>query len=155
MQQPFRERLEDYLSGRNERDRQELEALLAADPAARREIEEMQQHAEMLRVLRAPERLEPAPGFYARVMDCIETQRPVSVWDVFLQPMFARRLAYVSAALMLILGVWTISAEMQPELFASSPEVILSERPVARDLGIDHQRDRNVVLTNLASYQEY
>lgn len=155
MQQPFRERLEDYLSGMNERDRHEWEALLAADPAARREVDQMRRHAEMLRELRAPEEVDPAPGFYARVMDCIESQRPVSVWEVFLQPMFARRLAYISLALVLILGVWITSAEMQPEFFANAPEVILSERPVSPDLGIDQQRDRNVVLTNLASYQEY
>lgn len=132
MQKPFRDQLDKYLSG-NDQERQEWEA-------------------QMLSSLRAPEEMEPPPGFYAQVMDRIETQRPVSVWDVFLQPWFARRLAYVSMALVLVLGIWTISEEMQPELFASSPEVILSEPPLARDLGVNQQRDRDVVLVNLATY---
>ena len=136
MQQPFRDQLEKYLSGMDDQEREAWEA-------------------ELFSTLRPPEPIEPSPGFYARVRDRIENQRPMSVWDVFLQPMFARRLAYVSMALALVLGVLTISAEMQSEVFATSPEAILSERPVARDLGIDQQRDRNVVLVNLATYKGY
>ena len=52
----------------------------------------------------------PAPGFYARVLERIEAQRPVSLWSVFLQPLFARRVMYASLALFLFLGssiLWT------------------------------------------------
>ena len=56
------------------------------------------------------EEVAPAPGFYARVMERIDAQRPMSLWSVFLQPLFARRVLYASLALFLFLGssiLWT------------------------------------------------
>src|SRR3954468_21573871 len=58
----------------------------------------------LLAELKAPEDVGPAPGFYARVMDRIESQRSNSIWSVFLEPIFGRRLALVSGLLMLLLG---------------------------------------------------
>ncbi len=153
MQQPIRERLEDYLSGMDEQDRREFEALLAEDGESREQFEEMRRHSDLLQVLRAPEETDQAPGFYARVLDCIESERPVSMWDVFLQPLFAKRVAYASLAMLLVLGFLTVTAETEADVFASLPEVILSEDPVSPDLGVDQQRDRNVVLVNLATYE--
>jgi hypothetical protein len=153
MDQPIRKRLEDYLSGMDEASRRDFEAELARDQRTLDEVRIMRQHAELLRTLRAPEEVDPAPGFYARVMDRIESQRPVSVWDVFLQPVFARRVAYVSLALLLVFGFLTVSAEMEPEVVSASPEAILAERPVSPALGRDQERDREVVLVNLATYQ--
>jgi hypothetical protein len=43
-------------------------------------------------------------------MDRIDAQRPISLWSVFLQPLFARRVLYASLALFLFLGssvLWT------------------------------------------------
>lgn len=153
MQQPIRGKLEDYLSGMDEENRREFDALLAEDDESRRQVEEMQRHSNLLRTLRAPDEMDPSPGFYARVMDRIESERPVSVWDVFLEPMFAKRVAYASLALLLVLGFLTVSVETGPDVYASSPEVILSEAPVSPALGVDQQRDRNVVLVNLATYE--
>jgi hypothetical protein len=153
MQKPIRERLEEYLSGMDSASRREYESLLARDQSARQEIDEMRGQADLLQSLRAPEEeLAPAPGFYARVMDRIESQRPLSVWEVFLQPVFARRLAYASLTLILVLGMLTVRAGLSPEVVASSPEAILAERPVSRDLGVDRQHDREVVLVDLVSY---
>ena len=155
MHQPIRERLEEYLSGTDEASRGEFEALLSGDESGRRQVEEMRRQAALLQLLRAEEPAEPAPGFYARVLDRIQSQRPVSVWDVFLEPVFARRLAYVSLALLLVLGSLTVSSVTRPEVAAVSPEVILGERPVAPALGRDQQRDRTVVLVNLATYEQH
>lgn len=154
MQQPIRERLEEYLSGTDPESRREFESALAQDERGRQEIDAMRRQAELLRSLRAPqgEDLEPAPGFYARVMDHVESQRPLSVWEVFLQPVFARRLAYASLTLILVLGMLTVRASLEPGVMALSPEAILSARPVSRDLGFDRQHDREVVLVNLVSY---
>ena len=152
MQQPIRDNLEDYLSGMDEDGRRQFEDLLANNDESRQLVEAMGQQSEMLQVLRAPEEAEPSPGFYARVLDRIESERPASVWDVFLQPVFAKRLAYASLTMLLLLGVLTVSVETEPDVFASSPEVILSEQPVSPDLGVDQQRDRDVVFVNLATY---
>ena len=154
MQQPIRGKLEDYLSGMDEDDRREFEALLADDDEARRQVEQMQRHSELLHSLRPSDEMDPAPGFYARVVDVIESERPVSVWDVFLEPMFAKRVAYASMALLLVLGFLTVTAaDTGLDVSPSSPEVILSEAPVSPDLGVDQRRDRNVVLVNLATYE--
>jgi len=153
MHQPIREQLEEYLSGMDEASRREFEDLLSQDDSGRREVEVMRRQAALLQVLRAEEPVEPAPGFYARVLDRIESERPVSVWEAFLEPVFARRLAYASIALLLALGSLTVSAVRQPELAATSPEVILGEPPVSPALGRDQQRDRTVVLVNLATYE--
>jgi len=153
MHQPIRERLEDYLSGMDEASRREFEGLLAENDSSRREVEEMRRQAELLGVLRASEPVEPSPGFYARVLDRVESARPASVWDVFLQPVFARRLAYGSLALLLVLGTLTASAVREPAVAAISPEMILGEQPVSPAFGRDQQRDRTVVLVNLATYR--
>ena len=155
MHQPIRERLEEYLSGMDEASRREFEGLLANDESSRREVEEMREQAALLQVLRAEEAEEPAPGFYARVLDRIESQRPVSVWEALLEPVFSRRLAYVSLALLLALGTLTVSAVRMPEVAAASPEVILGEEPISPALGRDQQRDRTVVLVNLATYEQH
>lgn len=155
MHQPIREKLEEYLSGMEEASRREFEETLAEDDSSRREVEEMRRQSALLQVLRAEEEVEPAPGFYARVMGRIESERPLSVWELFLEPVFAKRLAYVSLALLLALASLTVSAIRQPEVAASSPEVILGEQPVSPALGRDQQRDRTVVLVNLATYQQH
>jgi hypothetical protein len=53
--------------------------------------------------------VEPDPGFYARVMNRIETQAKPSVWSLFAESMFAKRLAYASATF-LVVGVVFVSA---------------------------------------------
>lgn len=155
MHQPIREKLEDYLSGMDDASRSEFEEMLAEDDSSRREVAEMRRQSELLQVLRAEEEIEPAPGFYARVMGRIESERPLSVWDLFLEPVFAKRLAYVSLAMLLALASLTVSAIRQPEVAATSPEVILGEQPVSPALGRDQQRDRSVILVNLATYQQH
>ena len=55
--------------------------------------------------------LEPAPGFYARVMERIEAQRPVSVWNLFFDSLWGRRLATASLAVALLLTGYVVSSE--------------------------------------------
>jgi anti-sigma factor RsiW len=149
----MRERLEEYLSGRlSGAALREAEDHLAACQACRRRIEEMRRHSQWLRTLRAAGETDPAPGFYARVLDRIESQRSPSVWSLFLEPAFARRLAYASLALLLVLGS-LIVAGTPPDPVAYSPDVIMSEKPVAQFIGDDEERDREVVLVNLATYE--
>jgi predicted anti-sigma-YlaC factor YlaD len=87
-------------------------AHLAECAACRQAVSGFEQHSALLRSLRVSEEREvaPAAGFYARVMDRIDAQRPMSLWSVFLQPLFARRVMYASLALFLFLGssiLWT------------------------------------------------
>ena len=59
--------------------------------------------------------IEPRPGFYARVLERIEAQTPASVFTLFFDSLFGRRLAMVSLALALFLGVYVISSEQMTE----------------------------------------
>ena len=59
--------------------------------------------------------MEPRPGFYARVLERIEAQTPTSVFTLFFDSLFARRIAMASLALALLLGVYVISSEQMAE----------------------------------------
>ncbi|BDC47987.1 hypothetical protein F183_A03030 [Bryobacterales bacterium F-183] len=63
-----------------------------------------QELTELFQALKAPPDLAPRPGFYARVMDRVEAQQKSSIWSVFLEPVFSRRLAFASLAMMLLMG---------------------------------------------------
>jgi len=87
--------------------RAHLEGCAACNEA----VSAFERQSALIRSLRvSEEEVAPAAGFYARVMDRIDSQRPVSLWSVFLQPLFARRVLYASLALFLFLGssvLWT------------------------------------------------
>jgi hypothetical protein len=65
----------------------------------------------MLQELRVPEEVEPAAGFYARVMQRIEERARQSIWAVFIYSPFAKRLTYASFALAVLLGSYVIAEE--------------------------------------------
>ena len=103
---------------------------------------------------------EPDPGFYARVMNRIETQAKPSVWSLFAESMFAKRVAYASATFLLLMGVVFVSATEPDQPFAASdPQVLLAGEPqyvpVSMDTDFHMERDRQVVFVNLATYQDY
>jgi anti-sigma factor RsiW len=79
----------------------------------RGEVEGMQEHAALLRELRAPEGLaaEPRAGFYARVMERIEAEGPISIWNLFIESAFGQRIAVASMALALLVGVYLVTSE--------------------------------------------
>ncbi len=130
-----------------------------------------EQLTELLRELRCPEDVAPRPGFYAKVMDRIETQQKSSIWSIFLEPVFSKRLAFASMAMIVLLGITLFNAAPQDEeeMFDSGLEPVASYRedlpapalgrrmdalraePVAR---MDAEQGRNVVLVDLVSYQE-
>lgn len=154
MHQPIRERLEEYLSGTEEAGGvRGIESHLSGCRECRREIEGMRRQAALLRVLRPEAELDPAPGFYARVMDRIESQRSASIWSLLLEPVFAKRLAYASLALLVLLGTLALSVGTEPVIAPSAAEVVLVEDPIGPPLGVDPAQDRDVVLVNLATYQ--
>lgn len=122
----------------------------------------------LLQQLRCPEDVSPRPGFYAKVMDRIEEQQKNSIWSVFLQPIFSKRLAFASMAFIMLLGVALFTANPQeddviaydpngaPVVYTSedqfSPvlEGPLHASPVAL---MDADQGRDIVLADLGSYQ--
>jgi len=150
MHGPIRDRLEDLLSNTPQR---AVSEHLASCPGCADELNQMQAQSALFRSLRAPAELEPAPGFYARVMQRIEEEGVGSVWSVFLEGPFGKRLVYASLALALILGTWIVGVEREDGHMGSEPVIAEQDNrdmPVTGDPA--HQRD--VVLVNLASYSQ-
>jgi hypothetical protein len=125
----------------------------------REEIGRMREHARLLRNLRQVEQVEPRPGFYARVMECIEAQRPVSIWNVFSDSPFGRRIAVASMALALAIGAYMFTAEQTTPALAPHPiEFVSGTLPGEDQPGLDLTKsgapDRAAVLVNLVTYRE-
>lgn len=127
----------------------------------RSEVESMRAHAAMLRILRAPQEsasaFEPRPGFYARVMERIDAQRGVSIWQLFFESAFGRRLAVASMALVLLMGVYLVSADQFHEARYTSDSTVQflpgEDRPGAV-LSPAGPPDKDSVLVNLVTYRE-
>ena len=156
MHQVVREHLEEYLSNANDpRVPPALPLHLAACRECRGEVEGMRSQSLLLRSLQNSDSLEPLAGFYARVIDRIDAQRTSSIWSIFLDPAFGRKLVFASLSLVMLLGAYMVSLEPPSVLTADSPEVIMAVEPHPFEVsGSDVQQDRENVLVALASYQE-
>jgi predicted anti-sigma-YlaC factor YlaD len=150
----------DHLAGKH----------LAECGECREAVAAMREQAAMLQQWRAPE-MEPRPGFYARVLERIEAQTPSSVFTLFFDSLFGRRIAMASLALALLLGVYLISSEQmaEPQVAAVNglPQVTLvsdrvsdmpQEFPVFTDDSqsrlVTGTPDEDAVLVNLVTYRE-
>jgi len=156
MHKPIKERLEDYLRGAGEQGYLvEFRAHLGGCENCREEVGAMEEQARLLRVLGAAEEVEPAAGFYARVMESIEARQMASPGNVFLEPAFERRLIFASLAAVIVLGSYLFYTERSPAFEPSSPVTIMAAPPLGQSaFGADPQSDREAVLLTLASYQE-
>lgn len=153
MNKPIVNGLEKYLSG--ELRGEELaryEALLDRMPGGRRQVDGFREQAELLRTLRAPRDLDPAPGFYGRVMERIEQQAASSPWSVFFEPLFARKLAYAFLALLVVLSSAVLTSTQNPSMHEAVPMEFLAGSPMPPAPGENQEHDRQVVFANLAAF---
>ena len=156
MHRPARGHLEEFLAASEAgKVAGDLDSHLEGCERCRREAEEMADQARMLRLLGTDEEIEPLPGFYARVLDTLEARRSIGTWAMFADPGFARRLTYAALTLVVILGSYLVYLERGPQHDASGPVRLMAAEPLGRThVGADPQRDRELVLVSLASYQE-
>lgn len=161
MHQPVKDNLEEYLRGVGgkfvKRVPPEMESHLDSCGECAAELDRLQSQALAVRAaFRASGELEPRSGFYARVMQRIEDARASnSVWAAFLDPVFARRLVYLSATLVLLFGAYLVSTTPAGNLTQMPPAVSVSTASTtasADDFATPQERD--AVLVNLAAYQE-
>ena len=141
----------------------------------RTEVQGMQEQTALIRELRAPEGFvaETRPGFYARVMERIEAEGPISIWNLFIESAFGRRIAVASLALALLVGVYLVTSERSaedPMIAAQESQqaisgqmeqqmVVAGEDAPARvitqmDQSSTGQSSEDAVLANLVTYQE-
>lgn len=149
--------LEDVLSGALPAGHQVSAHLKECGPC-REETQAMRAHGELLRGFQAPE-AEPRAGFYARVLERIELQRPVSIWALFTESMLGRRVAIASMAAAMFLGVFILSSE-QVEQSAFVAHNTVEMDPLFPGAGFTNAvmtanaSDSGAVLMSLVSYQE-
>jgi anti-sigma factor RsiW len=127
--------LEEYLSGSlNAGDRQRVEAHLNQCEMCREEVAAMEDVSLLLGSLHVGEAVEPAAGFYARVLERVEESIPARQAASFsLANLFAfdlaigRRLAFAALLMLAILGSFLVSRETgyNPSL---SPESIMAQQ---------------------------
>jgi hypothetical protein len=111
----------------------------------------LRDQSELLRSLRNEDEIEPAAGFYARVMQRIEERAKDSIWAVFVYSPFGRRLALASFSVALLLSSYVVAEEkldghlMEP----ASVQQIHYDVPVEGN----PSQQRDAVLQNFAVHQ--
>jgi len=179
MHREIRDHIEDVLAGSKpvlgagssrEHALKDTREHLAQCSDCRAEVESMQEQAALLHELRAPEGFaaDPRPGFYARVMERIEAEGPISIWNLFIESAFGRRIAVASLALALVVGVYLVTSERSAEDPAVAQEaqqvtsgqmIVAGEDAPAREIRqVDQsqteQSSDDAVLANLVTYRE-
>ena len=144
MHQVILDRLEEHLSGAPSP--REFTAHLESCEECRTEVREMQDLSRAFIALRAPEEIAPLAGFYARVAQTVDSERPHSIWGLcLLDPAFGRRVAFASLMTLAVLGSYLITRETDYAAGPPSPEVIMAQQPPAAN--------QDVMLATLASYE--
>lgn len=112
MHREIRDQIEDVLNASNP-----AQEHLAQCEECRSELQGMQEQRALIRELRAPEDFaaDLHPSFYARVMERIEAEGPISIWNLFIESAFGRRIAVASLALALLIGVYLVTSERSSE----------------------------------------
>ena len=116
----------------------------------RTEVDGMREHSALLRDWAAPEEMDPHPGFYARVWERIEAQRPVSIWGLFTESIWGRRLATASLSAALLLGGYVISSERAVERYSLGGDSFPVNAPV---LTAAVNSNPDAVFVDLVSYR--
>lgn len=112
MHGPIHDHLEDVLSGRPP---EAAAKHLRACADCREVVAALAGQAALIRLLKAPADAEPRAGFYARVLERIEAQGPVSIWNLFAESAFGKRLAMASLVLAVLLGIYLVTVERAAE----------------------------------------
>ena len=150
MHRSTRDELEVLLTGKG--DCPDAEQHLSSCDSCSLQLETLRAQAELLHSLRAQEEVEPAPGFYARVMQRIEERAKDSIWAVFIYSPFGKRLAYASLTIAVLLGSYMLTEEgLDGHLLG---EKIVAQQMQDDPLVIGNQaQQRDAVLENFAAHQ--
>jgi predicted anti-sigma-YlaC factor YlaD len=154
----IREHLEDVLAGTlpaNDR----VSVHLKECEECRDEVDGMRTQNQVLRSFKAGADFEPRAGFYARVLERIELQRPISIWALFTDSVFGRRLATASLSMAMLMGLYMVSTEQQEQsMFAAQSAVemdpLYPSAGFAASVMDANASDNGAVLLSLVSYRE-
>lgn len=116
-----------------------------------REVEDYRAQSPLLSILRVE--AEPSAGFYARVLQHIENRAQNSIWWVFVNSRFGKRLAYASLAMALLLGTYVLSTESEDGHLTGNVARVEQSAPSDMPVRGGETDRRDTVLVNFANYQ--
>jgi predicted anti-sigma-YlaC factor YlaD len=150
----IRDRLEDLLAVKgNARTDRQLSTHLSSCAECSSELSSMQTQAELLATLRAPEEMDPAPGFYARVLQRIEERAKESMWGAFIYSPFAKRLTYASLTVAVMLGTYVVTQEARDGHLLGGAAVIAQSSHYDAPVIGSAAEQRDAVLENFAVHE--
>lgn len=147
------ENLEEFLSGSpGPAALREVETHLATCSACREEVRAMQDLSGMLVSLRADDVIEPAPGFYSRVVEQVNRSKPAPWFAGLLgfDMVFGRRLVFASLVLMAVMGSYLVTHEAGVQV-GPSPEAILAQQNAP---AFETARAEDNMLVTLTAYEQ-
>ena len=112
MHGPIRDRLEDLLKADSSAaiDKNIAEHLALCDECSS-DLAAMRDQSSQFATLRPQACAEPSAGFYARVLQRIEDRQSDSIWGLFIESGFSKRLAVASLTLAIALGSYVVKQE--------------------------------------------
>jgi anti-sigma factor RsiW len=144
------ENIEEFLAGTLEpAEHQALEAHLSSCELCREEVRGMQSVSLLFGSLRTEAAFEPAPGFYARVIQRAEETKPASFFaGIFaLDTIFSRKLVFSSLLTLSILGGYLVSRESS-YMAGPTPDAIMAEQTQAAFDSAPAPENMLITLTN-------
>jgi hypothetical protein len=115
------------------------------------EVAAMRAQNNLFHSLKSAEEVEPAAGFYARVMQRIEERAKHSIWAVFVYSPLGKRFALASLSVALLLGSYVVAQEKLDGHLMS--DAVTGEQ-VHYDVPMDgdQAQQRDAVLQNFAAH---
>jgi anti-sigma factor RsiW len=144
--------LEEYLAGTAEpAELREIEAHLKSCATCREELAGMQQVSYWMRALKPEQPIQPAPGFYARVMQQIGDRKPAPTFSSLfaLDLAFGRRVAFGCLLTLAVLGSYLVTRETG-EPATLSPEVVMAQQDAPT---LDGSQAHEAMLATLTRYE--
>lgn len=147
----MRDRLEALLAaGKGVAEDEGLATHLLSCKECSSEFASMREHSELLKSLRAPGDLEPAPGFYGRVLQRLEACAKDSIWATFVYSPVSKRIVYASLTLALMLGTYVITQETR-DGHLGGRNIVAQESQDYPLVAGSQAEQRDAVLVNFAS----
>jgi anti-sigma factor RsiW len=146
------ESLEEFLAGTLEpEEHRAVEGHLNDCRECREEVHGMQGVSALFHSFRTDDGFDPAPGFYARVMQRVEESKPApSFSSLFaLDAIFGRRLAFSCLVTIVLLGGYLVSRESS-YMTGPTPEAMMAEQTQA---GFDSAPAPESMLVTLTNYE--
>ena len=153
MHSVVKDSLEEYLSGTLEPAGQRgIEAHLSTCEGCREELVGMQDIAELFGSLQSEEAMEPAAGFYARVMQEVGGRQAVPSFSGFfsLDLAFGRRMVFACLLTLAVLGSYLVVSE-GGYAGSLSPEAVMAQQ---NNPAFDSEQGQDNMLVTLAAYDE-